>query len=87
MAEQQLDGAQVGAAFEQMGGEAMSKSVGMQRLVDAGAFGGFPAGVPDDLVADRGVGGVMRAAREQPNGRFAGRAGDNVRAVLGTDWG
>src|ERR1039458_3508162 len=70
MAEQQLDGAQVGAGFEQMCGEAMSKSVGMQRLVDPGAFGGLPAGVPDDLVSDRSVGRVMRAAWEQPDGRF-----------------
>ena len=31
VAEQQLNGAQVGAGFEQMCGEAMSKSVGMQR--------------------------------------------------------
>src|ERR1017187_2869000 len=68
MAEQQLDGAQVGAGFEQMSGEAMSKSVGMQRLVDPGAFGGLPAGVPDDLVSDRSVGRVMRAAWEQPDG-------------------
>ena len=45
----------------------------MQRLVDSRAFGGFPTGVPDDLVADGVIGGVMRAAREQPNGRFAGQ--------------
>ncbi len=52
--------------------EAVAKSVRMQGFVDAGAFGGFPTGVPDDLVADRSVGRVMRATREQPNGRFAG---------------
>src|ERR1019366_6524684 len=39
---------------------------------DPGAFGGLPAGVPDDLVSDRSVGRVMRAAWEQPDGRFAG---------------
>src|SRR5215472_292854 len=74
VAEQQLDGAQIGAGFEQMCGEAMSKSVRMQRLVDPGAFGGFPTGVPDNLVADGVIGGVPAAAREQPNGRFAGQA-------------
>jgi len=74
MAQQQLNGAQVGAGFEQMCGEAMSKSVRMQRLVDSGAFGGFPTGVPDDLVADGVIGSVPAAAREQPNGRFAGQA-------------
>jgi len=55
VAEQQLDGAQVGSGFQKMSGEAVSKSVRMQRLVDSGAFGGFPTGVPDDLVAD-GIG-------------------------------
>ena len=62
MAEQQLNGAQVGAAFEQMRGEAMAQRVRMQRLVDAAALGGFPAGVPDDLVADGVIGGVPAAA-------------------------
>jgi hypothetical protein len=46
----------------------------MNRLVDSGAFGGFPTGVPDDLVADGVIGGVPAAAREQPNGRFTGQA-------------
>ena len=72
VAEQQLDGAQVGSGFEEMSGEAVPQSVRMQRLIDSGAFSGFPTGVPDDLVADRSVGRVMRATREQPNGRFAG---------------
>jgi hypothetical protein len=57
VAEQQLDGPQVGASFEQMCGEAVSKSMRMQRLVDSGALGGFPTGVPDDLVADGVVDG------------------------------
>ena len=39
MAEQQLDRAQVGAAFEQMCGEAVSKRVGVQRFVHAAALG------------------------------------------------
>ena len=73
VAEQQLDGAQVGSGFEEMSGEAVAKSVRMQRLVDSGAFGGFPAGVPDDLVADGVIGRVPATAREQPNGRFAGQ--------------
>ena len=38
VAEQQLDGAQVGAGFEEMCGEAVSKSVRMQRFVDSRAF-------------------------------------------------
>jgi hypothetical protein len=53
----------------------------MQRLVDSGALGGFPAGVPDDLVADGVIGGVPAAAREQPNGRFAGQS-----AIMGAQF-
>ncbi len=71
VAEQQLDGAQVGAGLEQMGGEAMAQRVRMQRLVHAAALRRPPAGVPDDLFGDRSVGGVMRAAGKQPQRRFA----------------
>ena len=56
-----------------MGGEAVPKRVRMHRFVDAGAFSGFPAGVPDDLVADGAIGGVPAAARKQPKGRSAGQ--------------
>src|ERR1039457_7077873 len=56
-----------------MGGEAMPQGVRMQRLADAGALGGFAASVPDNLVADGGIGGVPAAAREQPHGRLAGQ--------------
>ena len=73
VAEEQLDRAQVGAGLQQMGGEAMAQRMRMQRLVDAGALGGFTTGVPDDLVADGVIGGVPAAAGEQPNGRFAGQ--------------
>src|SRR5260370_42614725 len=72
MAEEQLNSAQVGGALEQMCGEAVPQRVRMQRLVDAGPFGGFAAGVPDNLVADGGSGGVAAATREKPNRRFAG---------------
>jgi len=59
--EQQLDGAQVGAGFQQVCGEAVSQRVRMQRLVDSGALGGLTTGVPDDLVADGVIGGVPAA--------------------------
>src|SRR5689334_3702337 len=74
MAEQQLDGAQVRAGFEQMGGETVSQSVRMQRLVDSGALSGLPTGMPDHLVANRIIGGVPAAARKQPDGGFANQA-------------
>src|ERR1039458_10383684 len=73
VAEEQLYGAQVGAGFEQMRGEAMPQRMRMQRLADACALGGFAASVPDNFVADGGIGGVPAAAREQPHGRLAGQ--------------
>jgi hypothetical protein len=51
----------------------VAQRVRMERLVDAGALSRLAAGVPDDLVADGVVGGVPSAAREQPNGGFAGQ--------------
>jgi hypothetical protein len=47
MTEQYLDGAQVGAGFEKVCGEAMSQSVGMNApVVEAGAFSSDLAGTP-----------------------------------------
>lgn len=54
MAEQYLDGAQVGAGFKKMSRETMSQSVGMNApVVEAGAFGSDLAGRPEDLGGDR----------------------------------
>ena len=54
MSEQHLDGAQVGAGFEQMRGEAVAQRVGMNMLVrEPSAFGGVLAGRPDHLGGDR----------------------------------
>ena len=47
MAEQDLNGAQVGAGFEKVCGETMPQSVGMDvSVVEACAFGGDLAGAP-----------------------------------------
>jgi hypothetical protein len=47
MAEQYLNGAQVGASFKQMCGEAVSKRVRMDvPVIEAGAFGCDLAGAP-----------------------------------------
>jgi hypothetical protein len=47
MSEQYLDGAQVGAGFEQVCGEAMSQGVRMDApMLEAGAFGSNLAGAP-----------------------------------------
>ena len=54
MAEQDLDGAQVGAGFKKMGRETMAQSVGMNApVVEAGASGSDLAGRPEDLGGDR----------------------------------
>ena len=47
MAEQYLNGAQIGAGFEQVCGEAVPKRVRMDvPVLKAGAFGADPAGTP-----------------------------------------
>ena len=50
MPEQKLDGAQIGAGFEQMSGPAMTKiKWGGNPLADARPFSRFAAGTPYDL--------------------------------------
>ena len=41
---------QVGASFEQVGGEAMAEHVGIDTFLNPGAAGGFDAGVVGGLV-------------------------------------
>src|SRR5712671_3897715 len=72
MTEQHLDGAQVGAGFEQMRGKAVAQSVGMDVLVfKAGAFGGLLTGVPENLGGDRMTRRMPSIAGEQPVGGLA----------------
>ena len=60
MAEQQLDGAQIGAGFEQVNGKGMAEQVRRDRLVDVG--------LPSRLSA----GGVDRQRRNRLSGQVAG---------------
>ena len=54
MTEQHLNGAQVGAGFQQMGGETVSQGVRVDATVlKSGAFGGVLTGVPENLGGDR----------------------------------
>jgi hypothetical protein len=54
MPQRRLDGAQVGASFEQMSGEVVAQGMGMDALVlKTGAFGGLLASVPENLGRDR----------------------------------
>src|SRR5487761_1299761 len=67
MAEQDLDGAQVGAGFEKVGGEAVAQRVGMNApVVETGALGGDLAGRPEDLGGHRLAGCVPAVAGKQP---------------------
>src|ERR1022692_3082131 len=62
MAEQKLNGAQVGTRFGEMRGEAMAKRVGMDKLLQAGALGGVFGRVEDALGAHRHIGRVSTAS-------------------------
>jgi hypothetical protein len=61
--EQPLDGAQVGAGFQQVGGEAMTKAVGRDRFGNAAASVRLSAGVLHRRFGDRAAGAI---AREEP---------------------
>src|ERR1035437_1491866 len=72
MAEQYLDGAQVGAGFKQVCGEAMSQSVRMDVPVrEAGALGSDLAGSPENLGGDWIACGMPTVAGKQPLLRLA----------------
>ena len=72
MSQQQLNGAQVGTGFQQVGGETMAQRVGMNLLGrQAGALGGVPTGVLDGLGSDGMIRGVAAPTREQPLGGLA----------------
>jgi len=67
MTKQDLNGAQVGAGFEKVRGEAMSQGVGMNAaVVEAGALGSDLAGRPQDLGGHRLAGCVPAVAGKQP---------------------
>src|SRR2546422_7675124 len=53
MAQQQLDGAQISAAFQHMCGKAVPQRVWADAFFDPGPRGGSFAGVPNHLVGNR----------------------------------
>ena len=53
VAEQNLDSAEIGACFEQVGSPAVTQSVWRHVLGDTGVASRFGAGVPDGLIGDR----------------------------------
>ena len=52
VAEHRLQGAQIGAAFEQMGGEGMAQRVGCHALFDAGSQGVIANQFPESLARE-----------------------------------
>src|ERR1035437_825843 len=56
MAEQNLDGAQVGAGFQHMSCETMPQAVRRYVLGDAGTLGGLVHSLPDDLLRNGDIG-------------------------------
>jgi len=67
MPQQHLDGSQIGAGFEQMGGKTVAQGMGMDVLVlQTGAFGGVLTGSPKDLGGDRITGGMPSVTGKQP---------------------
>ena len=72
MAEQDLNGAQVGAGFEQVRGETMSQGVRMDLpAIETGSFSRNLAGTPQDLRGHEVAGGVPAVAGEEPLLRLA----------------
>ena len=72
MTQQHLDGAQVGAGFEQMSGKAVAQGMGMDALVlKTGAFGGLLTGSPENLGGDRMTRRMPSVAGKQPVGGLA----------------
>ena len=63
--EQNLDGTQIGTAFEQMCGPAMAQRVWRHRLIDTGTFRRSADRVPNGFGGDR----VVSAATPQPAGK------------------
>jgi hypothetical protein len=74
MTQQHLDGAQVGAGFEQMRGKTVAQRMGMDMpVLEACPASRAPAHVPDRLVGDRLLDSTMAiAAREQIDPRPLG---------------
>jgi hypothetical protein len=74
VAQQNLNGAQIGAGFEQMSGEAMTQGVGVDLFLDAGSLGGLLAGLPDGFGVDGLIAGMVAVTRKQPYAGFPPQA-------------
>jgi hypothetical protein len=68
MAQQDLNGVQVGAGFQQVRGEAVTEHVGIHLLLNAGAAGGVLTSVTRRFGIDGLIAAVPAVAGEQPYG-------------------
>jgi len=64
MSEEDLNGAQVSALFEQVGSKTVAQGVGMNPILEAGMLRSAMAGMPHGPGADGAMGGVMTSAGE-----------------------
>ena len=64
MSEQDLNGAQVSAVFQQVRSKTMAQGVGMNAIFEAGMLCRAMAGMPHGPGADGAMGGVMMSAGE-----------------------
>ena len=66
VAEHRLQGAQIGAAFEQMGSEGMAQRMGCHALFDAGSEGVIVNQFPESLARERLAGASDKQKRAGP---------------------
>ena len=64
MSQEQLNGAQVSAVFEQVGSEAVAQGVGMYAMFEAGVESSLLAGIPHCLRGDGMRGGMSAPTGE-----------------------
>jgi hypothetical protein len=64
MSQEQLNGAQVSAVFQQVGSETVAQGVGMDPILEASVLGSLLAGIPRCLRGDGMRSGVPAPAGE-----------------------
>lgn len=71
MAQQNLNGTQIGAGFEQMRGETVTQGMGMDIFAEAGMLGGLLTGLPNGFWIDRSTAVVTPCSWKEPHGGFS----------------
>jgi len=81
MAQQNLNGVQVGAGFQHVRRKAVAEYVGIHLLLDPRTASGVLAGVARRFSIDGLITTMPAVSGEKPNGFFAGSLEDQERAV------